>query len=204
MKSAVLERGPVTNGAAATIDLSRPYRVEVTIEGDADMLMHRWNVESVAAKGKAAKGSAAKKSDDVESYVYRDDEGFICVPGEYLRQSMIHAAKYQQDPRSPRKSAMDLSKAAIVSLTTLASLGTKEWSYLHQCRVQVQRSGITRTRPGFKAGWQATFQLMVNLPEYVDPAFLRKLLNDAGRLIGIGDFRPSYGRFSVVAFEVLD
>lgn len=197
--------GPeVTNGACGSIDLSIPFRVELTICGDADLLFHRWNCEAVEAKAKAAKGSAAKKTDDVESYVYRNGEGELCLPGEYLRQAIIAAAKYRQDPRSPRKSAMDLVKAAVVSLTPLASLGVTEWDYEHRCRVQVQRNGVTRVRPAISAGWFATFVLMVNLPEYVSSGMLHGLVSDAGRLIGIADFRPTYGRFHVTKFEVLD
>jgi hypothetical protein len=197
--------GPdVTNGATGSIELSIPYRVEVTIRGEADLLFHRWNCEAVEAKAKAAKGSAAKKTDDIESYVYRNSDGELCIPGEYLRQAIIAAAKYRQDPRSPRKSAMDLVKAAVVSLTPLASLGVTAWEYEHRCRVQVQRSGVTRVRPAISAGWTATFLLMVNLPEYVSSGMLHGLVSDAGRLIGIADFRPTYGRFQVTRFEVLD
>jgi len=193
--------GPeVTNGGSDTIERSLPYAVEVTIRGEADLLFHRWNCEAVEAKSKAAKGSAAKKSDDIESYVYRNDAGELCIPGEYLRQAIIGAAKYRQDPRSPRKSAIDLAKAAVVSLTPLASLGVKEWDYEHRCRVQVQRNGITRVRPAVSAGWSATFHLQVNLPEYISPEMLHGMITDAGRLIGIGDFRPTYGRFQVVQF----
>lgn len=195
--------GPqVTNGGADTIDASRPYIVNVKIEGVADMLFHRWNCEAVEEKAKAAKGSKAKKSDNVESYVYRNDDGELCLPGEYLRQSIIHAAKYQQDPRSPRKSAMDLFKAGIVSLTTLAGLGTKEWDYEHKCRVTVQRNGVTRVRPAMKSGWGCEVQLMCNLAEYIPPQLLLQTLNSAGRLIGVGDFRPTYGRYVVRSFDV--
>jgi len=194
--------GPeATNGGCGTIELSLPYRVEVTICGEADLLFHRWNCEAVEAKAKAAKGSAAKKADDLESYVYRNDAGELCIPGEYLRQAIIAAAKYRQDPRSPRKSAMDLVKAAIVSLTPLGSLGVRAWDFEHRCRVQVQRNGVTRVRPALSAGWSASFVLLVNLPEYVSPEMLHGLLTDAGRLIGIGDFRPTYGRFQLVRFE---
>jgi hypothetical protein len=196
--------GPdASNGGAAEIERSIPYRVSLTIRGEADLLFHRWNCEAVEAKSKAAKGSAAKKVDNVESYVYRNDEGEICLPGEYLRQAVIAAAKFRQDPRSPRKSAQDLVKAAVVSLTPLASLGVTEWDYEHRCRVQVQRNGVTRVRPALRAGWQAEFIFMVNLPEYVSQEMLLGLLTDAGRLVGVGDFRPTYGRFQVVAFEVL-
>ncbi len=202
METSMLKRvNEKTNGGQETIEASAPYTVSVTVEGAADILFHRWNCESVDAKAKSAKGSKAKKSDDIESYVYRNDEGEICLPGEYLRMAIIGAAKYRQDPRSPRKSAMDLYKAGVVALTPLASLGSKEWDYLDTRRVMIQRNGINRTRPAMKAGWSATFELMVNLPEYIDRNSLRETIESAGRLIGLGDFRPTFGRFGIVAFD---
>lgn len=190
-----------TNGGKGAIDLSQPYSAEVTIEGSADILFHRWNPEAVDEKANAAKGSKAKKTDDVESYVYRDDAGYICLPGEYLRGAIVNAAKFRQDPRSPRKSAMDLFKAAVVSLTPLASLGVSEWDYLDRRRVVVQRNGINRTRPAMRVGWKATFVLMVTLPEYVPPQVLNEVIGVSGRLIGVGDMRPTYGRFNLISFE---
>jgi hypothetical protein len=196
--------GPeVTNGALATIDASLPYIVRASLIGTADLLFHRWNCEAVEAKGKAAKGSKAKKSDDIESYVYRNDAGELALPGEYVRQSVIHAAKFRQDPRSPRKSAMDLFKAGVLTLTPLASFGTDDWDYEHRCRVTVQRNGITRCRPAMKAGWLIDIDLLVNLPEYIPADVLHDVLVNAGRLIGVGDFRPTYGRFAVRAFEAI-
>lgn len=194
----------VTNGGEEVISASYPYRVAVTIEGSAALLFHRWNCDAVEAKSKAAKGSAAKKTDDIESYIYRNEDGEICLPGEYLRQAIIHAAKFRQDPRSPRKSAMDLFKAAVVPLSELASLGVTEWDYEDRRRVTVQRNGITRIRPAMKAGWRCTVELMCNIPEYVDPMLLRQVIDDAGRLIGVGDFRPTFGRFTVANWEILE
>jgi hypothetical protein len=204
------EIGPVSNGAAPLIVLSEPSLVRAVLVGTADFLFHRWNCEAVEAKGKAAKGSKAKKTDDLESFVYRNDRGQLCIPGEYVRQALIHAAKFRQDPRSPRKSAMDLFKAGIVTLTPLApvnangdTLTPQAWDYAHQCRVTVQRNGITRTRPAMKAGWTITVDLMINLPEYITIDVLHDVLVNAGRLIGLGDFRPTYGRFAVARFEAL-
>lgn len=197
----VIQLGDVTNGGKDTIDASQPYPVTVTIQGSADLLFHRWNCESVEAKSKAAKNSKAKKSDDIESYVYRNDAGDVCLPGEYLRQAIIHAAKFRQDPRSPRKSAMDLFKAGIVSETILASLGAKDWDYLDQRRVVVQRNGITRVRPAMRAGWKAEFTMTVLVPEYITRSDLHDVISTAGRLVGVGDFRPTYGRFQVTKYE---
>jgi len=199
--NAVIALKEPTNGGKETIDHSQPYAVAVTVEGSADFLFHRWNAEAVDEKAKSAKNSKAKKTDDVESYVYRNDVGELCIPGEYLRGAIIHAAKFRQDPRSPRKSAMDLFKAAIVVTTPLATLGVADWDYLDKRRVMVQRAGINRTRPAMRAGWRAEFDLMVLLPEYVDRHSLRETIEAAGRLIGIGDFRPTFGRFGIVNFK---
>ena len=193
-----------TNGAKNTIDASLPYAVNITIEGSSDLLFHRWNCEAVDSKSKAAKNSKAKKTDDIESYVWRNDDGEICLPGEYLRQSIIHAAKFKQDPRSPRKSAMDLFKAGVVAITQLASLGKPTWDYLDTRRVMIQRAGINRTRPAMKVGWRAEFVLQILTPEYIDQTFLQDVISMSGRLVGIGDFRPTYGRFSIVQFDVVD
>lgn len=204
--------GDVSNAAAGTLDLSRPYAVDITIRGAADILFHRWQSDAVEAKAAAAKGSKAKKTDDVESYLWRDEVGRVCLPGEYLRGAIAGpngAAKYRQDPRSPRKSALDLCKSGVVPLTGLAPLTkvtgevASTWDYLDRRRVTVQRAGVTRERPALLAGWTASIVLQVLLPEYIGPEFLHDIVIDAGRLVGVGDFRPTFGRFHVESFAVL-
>lgn len=194
---------PVSNDGAHDISSEVPYSVKVTVEGTAAILFHRWSVEAVAEKAKAKKGSAAKKSDNVESYVYRCDDGTIGIQTEYLRMAIVGAAKFRQDPRSPRKSAMDLYKASIVPLSDVVTTGKSTWDFLDQRRVMVQRSGITRSRPALAKGWTACFELLVQVPEYVPQSDLLEVITNAGRLIGLGDFRPTYGRFQVTSFEVI-
>lgn len=205
--------GDVSNAGESTILADAPYSVEVEVTGTSTILFHRWQTDAIEAKAAAAKGSAAKKSDNIESYVWRDDEDCICLPGEYLRGSIIDprngAAKYRQDPRSPRKSALDLYRASIISMTDLGQITRSdgspalEWDFVDRRRVTVQRSGITRERPAFKSGWKATVVLMCQSPAYIPPTELLKTLNDAGRLVGLADFRPSFGRFAVSNWNVL-
>lgn len=204
--------GDVSNSAMETIDASRPYAVELTIRGSADILFHRWQSDAVDAKAAAAKGSKAKKTDNVESYVWRDEHDVICLPGEYIRGAIAGpqgAAKYRQDPRSSRKSALDLFKSGVVSLTPVAPMAkvtgevATTWDYLDRRRVTVMRAGITRERPALLAGWTCSVVLQVLLPEYISAELLHEVVIDAGRLVGVGDFRPTYGRFTVDRFEVL-
>lgn len=202
--TAVLEAiGAPSNDGADALALELPYVAEISVEGIAPLLFHRWSVDAIETKAKAAKGSAAKKTDDIESYVYRADDGTIAIPGEYFRMGLIGAAKYQQDPRSPRKSAMDLFKAGVAVLDELCSVGTKDWDYLDRRRVMVQRNGITRVRPAMNSGWRTSFRLQVLTPEYISPQLLNATFATTGRLIGVGDFRPTFGRFQIVQFEVL-
>lgn len=66
---------------------------------------------------------------------------------------------------------------------------------LRKC-VVVQRSRIVRIRPMIPTGWKISFTL-----EYDDTLLnekgLIKAMVDAGALIGLGDWRPKFGRFLV-------
>ena len=192
---------PVGNGAETAISYSEPYTAVFTLEGTADFLFHGWNAEAIDEKAKAPKGSKAKKTDDPESFVYRDPKGYLCIPTKNIRKSIIQASKFKQDPRSPRKCMMDLMIAALIPLEEHCSLGVKDWDYLHKARVVVANGGLTRVRPAVLAGWKVTCRMTVALPEYVHPQLLNELIQNAGKLIGVGDDRPTHGRFLIVRFE---
>lgn len=200
----VTEYVPVSNDAEETYQQLQPYIAEVGIEGVCPIIFHRWSCEDVEAKAKAAKGSKAKKTDNVEAYLWRNEKGVICLPSEYLRQSIVHAAKFRQDPRSPRKSAMDLFKAGVATIDELCSLGKTKPDYIDQRHAVVQRQGVTRQRPALKPGWGCTVKLLVLLPEYITPQILNEVIQYAGRIVGVAEIRPSYGRFQVVMFNVME
>ena len=196
----------ISNGAENLI--SQPFSVNLKIQGSQDILFHRWNDEAVQAKAEAKRGSIEKKTDDLESYVYRDDRGFIAVPGRYIIRSIVEAGRNFSDPRSSRKTAKDLVQAAVMcdelySPILVNGQPTKDWDYEDRQRVCIMRNAVTRTRPAFRKGWQVEFTLVSLVPEHITPDFLRKLVDNAGMLIGLGDFRPTYGRFKVVNWEVL-
>src|SRR5579863_8863627 len=182
--------GNPTNAGSTAISFEHPYIAEIRVKGASPFLFHRWNVDALATVQEGAKkGSKSKKSDDIESYVYRNEAGELCIPATYFRGSVINTARFKQDPRSPRKSAMDLFKAAIFPAEELCSLGIKEWDYVDRQRAVVQRNAITRCRPAISAGWETTAFLQCVLPEYVSPDLLNEVLQLAGRVTGVGDQR---------------
>jgi hypothetical protein len=105
---------------------------------------------------------------------------------------------------------MDLFKAGLLVLNELAPLTSskvesgrpaKSWDYLDQRRVVIQRNGVNRIRPAMLKGWRAEFELQVILPEYISREILGAAIQNAGRLVGVGDFRPTYGRFMITGFD---
>src|SRR5207247_2460624 len=97
--------------------------------------------------------------------------GDVCLPGEFLRQSVIAAAKFHQDPQNPRKSAQSLFKAGLITLTTLAPVtsvqprervnGLQPVDYVDIRTTLLMRQNIKRRRPAMRAGWLATVGLLV-------------------------------------------
>lgn len=192
------------------VDFSRqqPFAVKVRIKGTRDILFHAWNTEDVEAKADAKKGSEDKKRDNLEAYIYRNDEGLICIPGRYIVRAIVEAGRSYQDPRSKKKMAKELVQASVMSDEIMSPIlvngkPTDTWEYEDRQRVTIMRSGITRTRPAFKAGWEVEFTLISLVPDLITPEFLRKLVDHAGLLIGLADFRPTYGRFKVVHWEIM-
>ena len=68
-------------------------------------------------------------------------------------------------------------------------------------RVKVQRAAVARSWLLIAPGWQLGFTIQVQ-DEQLCPEVVEVILQEAGRAVGIGDYRPRYGRFEVVSFQV--
>lgn len=60
--------------------------------------------------------------------------------------------------------------------------------------VVVMNSRVTRTRPFFEK-WGVQFDCEVD-PQVLDDDEFRRILDNAGRMIGLGDYRRLYGKFT--------
>ena len=190
-----------TNDAAPAIQLDRPYKADIEVKGLADLLFHRYSVEAVEEKGQG-KGTRKSKTDDVDSYVYRCTDGTLGLPTLNFCRALAIAAKSFKDPRSARKSAHDLFNAGIVPQVDreMTSFGVVDWDYLDRRRAVVNNGAITRVRPALLRGWTATFHIEVLAAAHIDPDTLKRVVDEAGMFQGLGDYRPTFGRFKVMGF----
>jgi len=180
-------------------------QVEVGITGVTPLLVNRFHEE---AQESATSGIRTRKEhlgpkEDAELKLYRNEHSEPYFPSENLRQSMISAAARSKIGR--RSAQSDAAAALYLEPYCLPILG--EWE-VDARPVVIRATGgrIVRYRPIFK-DW--SLRVRVNVDTDLLPLGLaRKILDDAGNYVGIGDFRPQrkgpYGRFRVDGWNELD
>ncbi len=69
----------------------------------------------------------------------------------------------------------------------------KDKLFVHRCGVRINGKTVIRTRPIFRQ-WSISVDVAF-LPSMVDRSTIVELAHYAGEMIGIGDYRPRFGRF---------
>jgi hypothetical protein len=136
---------------------------------------------------------------------FMEDGKTLAVPGWNLFRSLVKAGGQFKN----KKTSYSKIIAGGVSVEPdMLSLETTTYE-IDTRRAVVQRQGILRSRPLLRT-WTLKFDLLVN-EEDVDAGgitILRAICEDAGRRVGLGDFRVEkngpFGKFVVSAWEVAD
>lgn len=129
--------------------------------------------------------------------LYLDSEKRPIIPAAMMEGCLIEAAKRKR-------------KAPIVRAGVICDQGflleydgprdpREMWAsgaFRHVTGVRVGKGRVMRTRAQFPPGWWANIRLAY-LPEVIDRRELDELMALAGQQIGLGDWRPRYGRFQV-------
>jgi hypothetical protein len=66
--------------------------------------------------------------------------------------------------------------------------------FIHKAGVKIQRNKIIRTRPMFKE-WSADIEIHY-LQTLLNDNEIKQFVETAGQLVGLGDWRPKFGRFT--------
>ena len=126
------------------------------------------------------------------------DGGKPCLPAEMLEAALVKAAA--QERRAPKAKAgiliRDNPRLEYNGPTDPHELFS-DVSFQLRCAVRIRQSKIMRTRPMF-TDWSAAVTIEF-LPALLNPQDVLGFLVTAGEQIGIGDWRPRFGRFSVSA-----
>lgn len=189
------------------------FTVSCTVKGVAPLMQHKYPMPDLSDLSKGGKKSTGAKdyTQEWRDYLYADANGNIYQPSVHFEAAMTKAAVGFKITGKRGKTYKDLFSANIVvdperiphniKVPDQLDADADKQLYIDVRPVLVQRARVVRMRPTFKAGWELSFEIMVNDDE-IQPDLLQDILVLAGKTVGIGDYRPKFGRFSVVEFKV--
>jgi hypothetical protein len=183
--------------------------VHTEIRGLSALLQHRFGEQAeVEEATRAQLIRNGTPREQAEATVYRDHGGCCYFPGAAIAR-MLREAGGGHKLRGSRKAVKWVVPAAVIvveeAISILDANGKPVDDFEVDSRpvtIPATKGRIMRHRPRWDE-WQAAFTLEVD--ESVLPVDLvHQLLEEGGRRIGIGDFRPekggSFGRFEVTAW----
>jgi hypothetical protein len=187
-------------------------RIQVTIEGLTPLIMNRFTDEAEIATtsghSPAFKGNGrGTPREQAARTAYRDPKtGELYVPGPNIFASLVDAGKFHKlgkNKLTTQKSS--LVPAGLLVPELMVPLGTKEFE-VDSRRVRIPATGgcVMRHRARLDR-WKTSFTLEVDETMF-SPQFVRALVDDAGKKVGLGDYRPAtrgpFGRFVVSGWKV--
>ena len=182
--------------------MDEEYEVKVRIEGVSPLLQHRFPDSENVKDIKSRKVSGSRDYGDMcEKALYRLEDGTIFQPSEHIWSSLVKAAVNFKIAGRGKKTYKDLVKSAVFVAPDCIVHEIQDW-VIDRRSVVIQRSRIMRERPRFDK-WAISFNIRV-IDTQLASDELKRLLDYAGTNVGIGDYRPRYGRFMVTKFENIE
>ena len=178
--------------------------VDVEIEGIAPMLQHNIDggEEQMLRKGKRATGGVMDNPDEWKAFFYKDKDGKIGHPSAAVESALATAARdFKADKR---RSMKDVIKALVYANETMMTFTNRTEKDIEVHRASVVNPNTKgrgfRYRPLFSIGWVLSFSLTIADTEVVEVSRVKEILDYAGYRIGVGNWRPKFGRFMVRKF----
>lgn len=181
------------------------YRINGTIEGIADLLFNapppvEEEEQDRKTKKHPSKMTVAENRADSMKRLHQNGHGIHLPPGGF-EKALLDGANLA-GLKDGKRSLSTLLKATVF-LEEDPTLGCEKPDYIHEKQGRVPpRTGamVVIRRPAMNTGWTATFSLVVTTDRIVE-SDVRLALETAGMLVGLGGWRPRYGRFKITEWE---
>lgn len=180
----------------------------LTFTGTKPLLMHSARLANPldpATKALRAITSKRKKTDDDHEEIarlehlaslYIDDTAGPFIPGQNIERALVDGGRLS-------KQGMKIQRGVFITtdVNPLGYRGPRDaeglWAdenFRHMASVKVQQSRTMRCRPHFRE-WTVEADGTLD-PAVIDLADLADIATTAGTMIGLGDWRPRFGRFT--------
>ncbi len=181
------------------------YRIEGTLTGVAAILFNKWTdaaEKSIREGTTGGKFTDEQRSAEAMEKLYQDEQGLF-LPAWNLKQSLL--AGCAMAGLKEGKKAMGQFIKAMVFPDESPRFNKTAPDFIHEVpgkRPPRTGGACLIKRPALNAGWELTFGLSV-----IDPRrsadHIKRSLEEAGMLVGLGSWRPEYGRFVISDWRVL-
>lgn len=183
--------------------------IRFQIVGTTSLLMHNAQLSDplnpITRQLKDVSSKRTKTMDDHEEMariefmggLYCDDEIGPFIPGVNLHRCLVEGAKLNKLGRHVER--------GVIVKDEMLPLGYKgprnpddlwkDANFVSRLSVGVTTSRVMRTRPMFRT-WALEADLVVDQGQ-LDLNQITEIAEKAGLMIGLGDYRPRYGRFDV-------
>jgi len=191
--------------------MSQLPTVQIRFQGVSPLLCHNGQTadprNTYAKAMKAISGKRKKTDADYDEMarlewlagLYRTSDDIV-IPDYVIESTMISGAK--KSKRGPQAkcglfftehaSLHFVGKPDVITDDTLAEMFVSG-DFTHTIGVKVSMSKVMRTRPIFR-NWSLTATAQYD-PDVLNLRDVEEIAADAGKLVGLGDWRPKHGRF---------
>lgn len=130
------------------------------------------------------------------SEITLESNGRLLMPGENVWRMLYDAAKFSKLGERVKQGVLVLQDAPLDGGEPVHKMFKKPETYMFRRRVKLGgKSAVMRTRCILRQ-WSATV-LVSFQPDRIDREKLIEIMQTAGKYVGLCDWRPRYGTFSV-------
>jgi hypothetical protein len=187
----------------------------ITLEGTGPLLMHNSRLSNPldpAAKAiKKVSGKRNKTEDDHAEMAHLEFLGSLYIDpheGPYIPSGNIWRCLYDAAKKSKRGPKVKEGVLITTEINALSGYGRvrdgeglwRDENFRHFASARVGQVRVTRCRPRFHT-WKVAAKGLLD-PNVLDFAELEQIAETAGSLIGLGDWRPKYGRFAATVEKI--
>lgn len=182
-------------------------KFEVVVKGIVPLLQARHLSPTEEQEIRNLSDSKTKKKavtdqEQFELHAYRTEKNKFYQPSEMFEAAMTKAAvNFRMEGKKTYKDVMN--GGVIISPIEIVHKNQKFAMDARWGKNPTTRGAVWVVRPKVD-DWELSFTLDLLQDERVAPETLKQILEYAGLYVGIGAWRPKYGRFQVIKFQEIN
>ena len=188
--------------------------IDIKIQGRTPLILNRLTDAAALAatsgtRGSSAAGDRGTPQEIAESKLYLDEQGRVSIPQPNLLRCLVDGGSFHKiGKKQVTTQKSSLVYACLDVAGVMIPIKHKQPWVVDTRPIVIPSTGgrILAYRPRFD-DWELSFEVELDT-DTIGVKLFRSIVDDAGKKIGLGDFRPSkkgpYGRFVVIHWAEKD